>query len=700
MHILLFDFVTFTQPAILQKAGYLVDFPRRDYSNNFALLVAGDDVEKDDYKSGLMILGCILASIWAVWAMVLLVLKCKGKSVGCASGHSFKGERIANNNNNINRNANSAGSTDMEEEEWTSREDSQSQSREQYDGDEVSFHSSIHSSEIDDAEVRSNESIQSTIPSVQEEFISKATAREQRTQIAFFLFGIFTLALVPLVLTVFFSPLREAADSTEEYISQSRSILSEVENSLKSIDVTVDAATQIFTGLPTIVDICPEMTLEQVQQEFNIDLSFVVSTLTREYDQISESLQARLSDIISNVNEFEQVVSTMEEAHDKTDTYLWAVPGVMLALTSVTAALLVGVLLAWKRYSDDDAQRTLSYFVLPCLIILSLLCWVVGISSAVSVAVLNDGCTGGSNGIPADSVDKIVALQGYSPNSTTFRIVREFTRGCEGDINPTAFIESLEDEINIIVDEIWAYAATVQSVGELNLASACGSDNVLNVLDDGQNIARLLTSIRRALTAISASVKCHEIYPLYVEAVEDTTCTNLATAFSWSMFLFLLLGISTMCMITLRASWRHKVGEDQIYNEDEVDENMFLDEHEEYLHYISKFKHEWEEYGGISNPAQMVPPQECSYSNPTNSEGTTSSRAFSQRQSEIYMDNEDDTSVEQVDYIIRQSTSHQEPFNPYSGAYPSSPSYDTSTDISFPSLKSLHVKTQDDASGK
>jgi hypothetical protein len=219
----------------------------------------------------------------------------------------------------------------------------------------------------------------------------------------------------------------------------------------------------------------------------------------------------------------------------------------------------------------------------------------------------------------------------------------------------------------------------------------------LDVLSDGQDIARLLTSIGRALTAIASTVECQEIYPLYAGVVEDTTCTKLATAFSWSMYIFMLLGISTMCMITLRASWRHKVGEDQIYSEDEVDENMFLDEHEEYLHYISKFKHEWEEYGGINSVVPMVPRQEYS----TFSGGTTGSRASSQKESdEIYTGDEDDIPEEQVDYI-NQTTSYQEPFNPYSGALQSSHSCDGSTDIiSFPSLKSLHVKTKDDGSIK
>lgn len=56
-----------------------------------------------------------------------------------------------------------------------------------------------------------------------------------------------------------------------------------------------------------------------------------------------------------------------------------------------------------------------------------------------------------------------------------------------------------------------------------------------------------------------------------------------------------------MTMISLRAAWLRNIEEEKVYHdEDEVAENMILDEHEEYLHYISKYKHEWQEYNGFN----------------------------------------------------------------------------------------------------
>jgi hypothetical protein len=75
-------------------------------------------------------------------------------------------------------------------------------------------------------------------------------------------------------------------------------------------------------------------------------------------------------------------------------------------------------------------------------------------------------------------------------------------------------------------------------------------------------------------------------------------------ASSWAFVLFLSVGVVTMAMVSIRASWIQNIQEGKIYHEDEVAENMMLDEHEEYLAYISRYKHEWQEYEGIDTSIQ------------------------------------------------------------------------------------------------
>lgn len=677
-----------SQPDILDTARYLVDFPRREYSTDFAVFVAGDVEEQEAYASGLVVLGCILASIYVIWWMVLLVLKCKGKSVGCASGRSFRGERVR-----LQDEIDASGSTDVEEE-WTSGAEN---SGDRYDiSEEASFQSSIKSSENDgQSEVSGSSSEYSAV--------SRPTTRERRTQIAFFVCGLMSLAAVPFVLTLSFSPLKEAVESTENFLLSSRTILSQVENALNSINIGIGTAADLVDSVPsTAAELCPFRSFEEIQELYDIDLRYITSEITDEYESVRASIIEKFADVTSNTVGFGEVLSKLEKAHRETEAYLWAIPGLMLAMSSLTASLLFGVILAWKRQSNRQAQRILSYGVLPCLIGLSMICWIVGIVSAIFVAMFSDACTQGEiSGTPSVVVDSIIALKGFEQNSTTYNIVKAFTSGCGTESNPTATIEAVEKDVSRLIEDIGYYIASIDSAGREDLMNICGSDSLNTLVEESNEIAKLLSSVRRAVGVVADSLKCEEIHPIYAGAVEEAACKDLAVSFSWSMFMFLSLGVTTMCMVSLRASWRHKVGEEQIYNEDEVAENMFLDEHEEYLYYISKYKHEWEEYAGINSMVPLPPgARQSLYDEASQSAETNGSRTDVGGEAEDgdFAEEEDDDDQMQTNYIANYDP-HQEAFNPYQTTVPASPSTDGSEDISFLSLRTLQIKTPQSTGG-
>ena len=64
--------------------------------------------------------------------------------------------------------------------------------------------------------------------------------------------------------------------------------------------------------------------------------------------------------------------------------------------------------------------------------------------------------------------------------------------------------------------------------------------------------------------------------------------------------MFFSLGVASLAIISMRASWMQRLPEEKIYDEDDVAENMLVDEHEEYLAYISRYRHEWQEYDGVT----------------------------------------------------------------------------------------------------
>ena len=140
----------------------------------------------------------------------------------------------------------------------------------------------------------------------------------------------------------------------------------------------------------------------------------------------------------------------------------------------------------------------------------------------------------------------------------------------------------------------------IDSIGRTEILETCGGTELEGLLVDARTLAKLLTTIRRSLLSASTSISCPRINPLYISLVHDAICTDTAAASARGFILFVILGICLMVMISLRAAWLQVISKEKVYHDEmDIAENMILDEHEEYLAYISRYKHEWEEYRGF-----------------------------------------------------------------------------------------------------
>ena len=172
-------------------------------------------------------------------------------------------------------------------------------------------------------------------------------------------------------------------------------------------------------------------------------------------------------------------------------------------------------------------------------------------------------------------------------------------------MDPKEYITHLERRVQDDIDGIWRQISIIDSIGRAKLIRDCGGDALVDFVTGSRNVAKLLTSMRRSLRSASGHLECDRLYPIYSQTVHEDLCTNTALASSYGFILFLILAITTSVAITLRASWLQSIGEEEkvFEDEDDIAENMVVDEHEEYLSYISQYKHEWQEYDGIDNSA-------------------------------------------------------------------------------------------------
>jgi hypothetical protein len=145
---------------------------------------------------------------------------------------------------------------------------------------------------------------------------------------------------------------------------------------------------EIVSATPTDLKVlCPQIDKGDIENELGIDLNDLVNTLAGEFNEMMELVNFQLGIVKNGFDRIDGGMVTFEETVDTADEMMWIVPGLLFAVSMLTAISMLGVLLAWKGKSGVRIQRTMSYFVLPLLIVASISCWIVAIIASFGTMV-------------------------------------------------------------------------------------------------------------------------------------------------------------------------------------------------------------------------------------------------------------------------------------------------------------------------
>ena len=372
--------------------------------------------------------------------------------------------------------------------------------------------------------------------------------------------------------------------------------------------LSADAIEKIDSVPTDLNEVCPLVKVKDLKEKIGVDISDIVNTIINQQDSLEAEIAAQLSTQQSHVNGIEDQLSTIEAYADKYENYLLILPSLLLLIIGLTIASMAGVIMAWKRKSSSQFQRLLSYCVLPLLLLVAIACWVLVMGFALTTMVGTDMCLSSSfNGSPDQTIQDILSTTGNGTVGSLQHFASTYIIDCEGS-DPTKDIRKMKLEVQDQIDDIWREVSKIDSIGRVYVIEQCGdAEQFSKMLSGARDLAIILTDIRRALSSIEESVGCESIHSLYTEASQDVVCTQTLSASSYGFILFLVMWISVMAMISLRASWLWNSEEEKVYQDiQEIAENMVVDEHEEYLAYISKYKHEWQEYEGIEEDGVLA----------------------------------------------------------------------------------------------
>jgi hypothetical protein len=574
---------------------------------------------------------CIIGGFLFLWSFLLVWLKCHGYYVGCAAGRPFEARRSKRRKSLLrekapanqmesaerknlrpeitgtveHRNNDGIDTSCSDIDDWSDLQLSPDQRSSttshlnagptERSGQSVGLYrtGAKQSKSLEDAETIPDcimDETQATVPSM----------RERRTQCCFFLFALAAIACVPLILTMSMKPLLAASSDIRSVLDEIGVRFDEAKRSLSAVSESTERLSDLSASAvnTTYNKICPFTA--DVENRYSLNLENVYNLIASQDPSGPSKVTRNIEEMVDALEAQEIVIADIEKYNDLADRYAW-LPPVILFLMGVLALLLaVGVYLAWDRTSSLRFQNFLSYFVLPVFIICSLCCWIAVSGSAVTTSIAFDFCVSG--GSPSQTIATLLEELGYPYGSSAHDFTLNYIVDCSW-ADPVEFLEIQDGQLRTTAELIRNSLLLADSIGRSTLIDSCGDidGEVANFLDASAEIVTRIAVTQDSIQNVTANLECGPISAAYDSLVNESMCDTGAAAFAWSFVFFLVAGVSTLSLVSMRASWRHKVVEDKIFDESEVAENMVVDEHEDYLTFISRYRQEWEEYQGVNN---------------------------------------------------------------------------------------------------
>eukprot|EP00934_Nitzschia_sp_Nitz4_P001509 Nitzschia sp. Nitz4//scaffold120_size68122//47760//50556//NITZ4_006052-RA/size68122-augustus-gene-0.59-mRNA-1//-1//CDS//3329534302//1509//frame0 len=583
-------------PRVVEIVGSILRAPRGQYSTNFTDVFSSERDEQLQYVHGLLAMMVAFMVLFIFWAFVLCVFKFKGQEVGCASGRAFLVFRDDEDNIPVTDESESYSSSggyphpDSFDSRGTDEQKNQPETPKspKYTKEEL-FHDGdsydSHPEEILDLD---------RAPLI-------AHRREKRTRLCFLVASLLALICVPIIMVRTYAPLKDATVSSKTTVLSADEVLSLLANAVDSIDNATQSAVSSVNSANLDLDVvCPNVDADQIEAVVGMDLNDIITIVTTDFESVVAESESELLFYRDYLQSLQEGVDAFEVTVEEAQGWLWIIPGVLIMVALVATVALVAVGFAWNGQPGNGADNILLYFFLPLLTFLVVCCWVLVAVTALGAMMGSDVCTAGERGgSPDDTIQQVLGILDMDKDSLKYTMITAYTNECSGT-SPTADIDAFTLIVQEAIDSIWRQVSIVGSIGSDEIMVQCGSTELLKLLETAREVAALLTSIRKALESTSSVLDCSNINPLYNAAAHDALCTDAAGAAASGFLWFLVLTCTLMVMLSLRAAWLHSVEEEKVYHDEtEMAENMIVDEHEEYLAYISRYKHEWQEYNGF-----------------------------------------------------------------------------------------------------
>jgi hypothetical protein len=452
------------QPGVIKFVGGLLEIPIESRSVSFPDLLSNDREAQSAYVEGLFGLGTCFAALATLWFACLVILKCKGRGVGCASGHGFDGiprrsEEYYPDELHLEQTDDEFSDEGLDLAAATTTNTRPTSGRQNY---AFEYRRPVSSSSnrvktLDALEEYEADTI--TRPSSRGQALPVGTSdddtqcgccsshpfhtkkRRRRTRVAFLGCSLLSICCSVLLLTEVHTPMEEAADSMASLFVEGHAIVDRIQTTLTVIEDAAEVADEVITTIPfDMTELCPDVPPEFFSSEIGVNPVDVVAFLEQEFETFLDSTAFYMDEIQELTwqikNGLTEAGAVVQENADK----LWILFFWVMATIALTVLAMIGVTVATRkdaqRYPNHDnmfqddtwSEFILSWLVLPTLVVFTIIGWCLLIATSMSTVVATDVCTAGNPGSPEATIRQALDVWEFSQiDENTYNTIVAYT---------------------------------------------------------------------------------------------------------------------------------------------------------------------------------------------------------------------------------------------------------------------------------
>ena len=289
-------------------------------------------------------------------------------------------------------------------------------------------------------------------------------------------------------------------------------------------------------------------------------------------NELDGFIESYLGDVKSALQQIDVTTRQISKATNNVQFTSSKIIAIMIPYFIIPSFIIVGVAMGYYDVFSESYYSFLTWFVLPCMVILTVFAFV----AAGWVAIVVQGNADFCSPSPESTIQNIMAqYESLKPGTFFYDTVTFYIQQCGAAdaiapvttsaqqpttatgvtiTNPWEFMETYNQALvsaRIAIDE---FATVLNDATPAQLSQLCGVEygRVLDLLQSMNVHVDILTDAsRRALDLY----KCSTIVPLYTNVMYDATCRYSIVGATWIFSCLLCIAFLGMLVITFRGAY-------------------------------------------------------------------------------------------------------------------------------------------------